>query len=364
MEESLVGKRLFGEYRATKKLDEGGMGAVYLLEQEQIDQRIAVKVLHGRAAHNDELVKRFNREAKTVSMLTHPNIIRVFIFGRTEDGLIYLAMEYVQGKSLREVLEAGPLDELRAIHLMKQTLSALAEAHELGIVHRDLKPDNILLTQYRGTDDFVKVLDFGIAKVKEPAGSNQQKLTQAGVVYGTPEYLSPEQAQALELDARTDLYSMGVILYEMITGQVPFNAPTAVAILTAHVFEQPKRPSEVAPGRVSPEMEKIILKAMAKKTSERFQSANEFLQALEAREQKLKEPGAGAAAAPPPSPRMPSGAISPPTTVAPPVAPAAAPSGDKSATMRKVLIGMIVASVLLLVVLVIGIFAILSMKAG
>jgi serine/threonine-protein kinase len=157
---------------------------------------------------------------------------------------------------------------------------------------------------------------------------------------------------------------MGVILYEMITGQVPFNAPTAVAILTAHVFEQPKRPSEVAPGRVSPEMEKIILKAMAKKTSERFQSANEFLQALEAREQKLKEPGAGAAAAPPPSPRMPSGAISPPTTVAPPVAPAAAPSGDQSATMRKVLIGMIVASVLLLVVLVIGIFAILSMKAG
>ena len=207
-EESLIGKRLFGEYTVKQKLGEGGMGAVYLAQQDNIDQKIAVKVLHGRALKKTELLKRFVREAKAVSRLTHPNIIRVFIFGRTDEGLIYLAMEYVEGRSLRDALDLGPMEELRAIKIMKQVLSALGEAHELGIIHRDLKPDNIILTEYRGMRDFAKVLDFGIAKVSEPDGAPQQKLTQAGVVYGTPEYLSPEQAQAIELDHRSDLYSM------------------------------------------------------------------------------------------------------------------------------------------------------------
>jgi len=294
-EESLIGKRLFGEYAVVDKLGEGGMGAVYLLQQAQIDQTIAVKVLHGKTAQNDELTRRFVREAKAVSMLTHPNIIRVFIFGRTEEGLIYLAMEYVKGVSLRDVLDAGPLDELRAIRIMKMCLSALSEAHDMHIIHRDMKPDNILLTEYRGQKDFVKVLDFGIAKVKEPEGKPQQKLTQAGVVYGTPEYLSPEQAQAAELDHRTDLYSLGVILYEMITGTVPFTSGSAVTILTMHVFQEPTPPSKVASVNVDPAIEQIILKALAKNPEDRYQTAMEFFDALTEREETLvRKGGAGA----------------------------------------------------------------------
>ncbi|MEL6182793.1 MAG: protein kinase, partial [Myxococcota bacterium] len=269
-----------------QKLGEGGMGSVYLAQQDNIDQKIAVKVLHGRALKKTELLKRFVREAKAVSRLTHPNIIRVFIFGRTEDGLIYLAMEYVEGRSLREVLDLGPMEELRAIKIMKQVLSALGEAHELGIIHRDLKPDNIILTEYRGVRDFAKVLDFGIAKVSEPDGQPQQKLTQAGVVYGTPEYLSPEQAQAIELDHRSDIYSMGVILYEMMTGHLPFMAPSAVAILTMHVYEMPTPPTRLRED-IDPRMEAVILKAISKDPERRYPSALSFFEALVEREEQI-----------------------------------------------------------------------------
>jgi serine/threonine-protein kinase len=283
----LIGRPLFGSYIIRKKLGEGGMGAVYLAENKSIDQRIAVKVLHEHSAQSDELVKRFNREAKALCRLTHPNITRVFVFGTTDDGVIYLAMEFVEGKPLRDLIERdGRVDELRAINILRQTLHALAEAHELGIVHRDLKPDNIMLTNFRGVKEFVKVLDFGIAKVKEQDGT-QQKLTQAGVVYGTPEYLSPEQAQAKELDGRSDIYSMGCILYEMVTGHVPFQSNTAVAILASHVYDKPKPPSQVAAAKVSSRMERIILKAMEKDPAKRYQTAMEFLADLEGLEAEL-----------------------------------------------------------------------------
>jgi serine/threonine-protein kinase len=287
-EESLVGRRLFGEYTMIKKLGEGGMGAVYLLRQDQIDQHIAVKVLHGRAANSDELVQRFYREAKSLSMLSHPNIIDVFIFGRTDDGLIYMAMEYIDGQSLRELVDSvGALEELRAIRIIIQCLSALEEAHSQGIIHRDMKPDNILLKKHRDGSDRAKVLDFGIAKVKEPPGTPQQKLTQVGVVYGTPEYLSPEQAQATDLDHRSDLYSLGVVFFELLTGSVPFDAPTAVTILTMHVFEKPPKPSDVAPHPIHPDTEAIVLKALEKKPADRFADAAAFREALEAREAVL-----------------------------------------------------------------------------
>ena len=285
---NLVGQSLFGEYTITRKLGEGGMGAVYLAQQNSIDQKIAVKVLHEHAAESDELIQRFHREARVVSMLTHPNIIRVFIFGRTEGGLLYLAMEYVEGQSLRDRMGSQPMEEIQAIKLMKQLCSGLSEAHDLGIIHRDLKPDNVLLTDFRGESNFVKILDFGIAKINEvEGGPEQQKLTQAGIVYGTPEYLSPEQAQAMELDNRTDLYSLGVMLYELITGKVPFTGSTPVQILTAHVFNEVPPLATAAPGPVAPTMQRIIMKALAKDPDERFQDAMEMFEALVAREQEI-----------------------------------------------------------------------------
>jgi len=292
----MVGRRIFGQYTITKKLGEGGMGAVYLARQEAIDQEIAIKVLLKEAARSPEIVQRFHREAKVISMLTHPNIIRVFIFGRTEDGLLYLAMEFVKGHELREELRGTPMEELVAIRIMKQACSALQEAHDLGIIHRDLKPDNILLTKFRGEDRFVKILDFGIAKLKDNSqAADGAKLTQAGIVYGTPEYLSPEQAQAFELDHRTDIYSLGVMLFEMMVGRVPFTGDSPVKILTKHVFEEPPRPNSLAQGRIAPSMESLIMKAMDKDREKRFDSALDMFRALVRREQELlSERGLGA----------------------------------------------------------------------
>ena len=172
-QDSLIGRNFFGEYSIAKQLGEGGMGAVYLAEQNSIDQKIALKVLHAESAESDEIIQRFHREAKVISKISHPNIVRVFIFGRTDDDLLYLAMEHIDGVELREKLGGQPIDELTAIKIMKQICSALAEAHDLGIIHRDLKPENILLTEHRGDENYVKILDFGIAKIKRPDGQQQ-----------------------------------------------------------------------------------------------------------------------------------------------------------------------------------------------
>ena len=289
LEPDFIGSTIFGDYFIEKQLGQGGMGAVYLAKNRAIDHSIAIKVLQPENVAQEETILRFSREAKAISRLTHPNSIRVFVFGRDNDGKrVYLAMEYVDGKLLRDAIhQEQRLSELRAINIQRQALHALAEAHDFGIVHRDLKPDNIMLSSFRGVSDFVKILDFGIAKIQEREGEEQKKLTQAGTVYGTPEYLSPEQAKGKDIDHRSDLYAMGIILYEMVTGSVPFSGNTSLAILTGHVYQEPTHPQSLRPD-LSQGMSEIILKALKKNANERYQTAMEFLEDLEKLEATLR----------------------------------------------------------------------------
>lgn len=272
----LIGQRLFGTYTVTEKLGQGAMGNVFLAQQSETGQRIAIKLLNEEAATNEETVARFLREARVISMLTHPNVVRVFIFGETPAGVTYMAMEHVDGVPLDRVVRNTPLAHDRVVRITRQMLGAIGEAHELGVMHRDLKPENVLLTTWRGEKDFVKILDFGIAKVQN---ANQQ-LTQTGIVYGTPAYMSPEQAQAHDIDRRADLYSLGCMMYEMATGKLPFDAKSNLKVLEMQAFQTPTPPSELA--KVDPRLEAVILRAMAKKPDDRFQSAEEMLAALDA----------------------------------------------------------------------------------
>ena len=272
----LIGHRLFGTYTITEKLGEGAMGNVYLAKQGETGQRIAIKLLNAEAAAHEETVARFLREARVISMITHPNVVRVFIFGETSSGISYMAMEHVDGVPLDRVVRGKALGEERSIHIARQILSAIGEAHDLGIMHRDLKPENVLLTTWRGEPDYVKILDFGIAKVQ----NTNQQLTQAGIVYGTPAYMSPEQAQALEVDARSDIYALGCMLYEMTTGQLPFEARSSLKILEMQAFQEPRPPREI--GTLSAGLEHIILRSMAKNAENRYQTAQQMLDALDA----------------------------------------------------------------------------------
>jgi len=263
-EDPLLGRTLDGKFRIEKLLGLGGMGRVYQARQLSLDKVVCVKVLHAGMNADPTLVGRFQREARAASRLNHPNSITVIDFGQdSSDGSLYLAMEYVAGRDLGRVIrEDFPLDEARIVHVMDQVMSALADAHAAGIIHRDLKPENIMVSELRGTRDFVKVLDFGIAKIQE--STNEPGLTQVGMVCGTPEYMSPEQARGEPLDARSDLYAAGVILYQMVTGKLPFLAPTAMGIVTKHLTEPPLPPSQVPGIKVSPALEKLILKALSK----------------------------------------------------------------------------------------------------
>jgi tRNA A-37 threonylcarbamoyl transferase component Bud32 len=267
------------------------MGAVYRAEHTLMKKVLAVKVLHPELSRLDEVARRFEREAQSASRLSHEHIIQVTDFGRTPDGALYLVMEYLSGESLADALDSVErMPVRRATGIARQILSALEHAHAQGVVHRDLKPDNIMLVA-RGTMppvDFIKILDFGIAKMTAASGSQEgdpTSLTQAGVVFGTPDYMSPEQALGEDTDARADLYACGIILYEMLTGRRPFEAPSRMEVLSMHLTAEPAPPRQRAPDAgISPALEQVVLGALRKRRTERYPTASAFLAALDAAE--------------------------------------------------------------------------------
>jgi tRNA A-37 threonylcarbamoyl transferase component Bud32/tetratricopeptide (TPR) repeat protein len=287
LDDPLIGRVIADRYRVRAPLGRGGMGAVYRVEHLMLKKELALKFLHPELGRLDEVSRRFEREAEAAAKLDHPNIVAVTDFGRTADGMLFLVMELLAGRSLTDVIrpdaEGRPLSVERALHIERQILRALDHAHSVGIVHRDLKPDNVMLVEREGDRDFVKLLDFGIAKMTAPDGETRgDALTQAGVVFGTPEYLSPEQAMGEEADRRADLYSAGIVLYEMLTGRRPFEAASKVAIVSMHLTQKAMPVTQAAPGAHIPRaVERVVERAMAKKRDERYATAQEFLQAME-----------------------------------------------------------------------------------
>lgn len=291
MTDPLLGSVLGDRYRVISRIGLGGMGAVYRAQHITLKSDLAVKVLLPEFGGKEEFVRRFEREAESASRLAHPHIIAVTDFGRTADGLLFLVMEYLDGRSLSSLIREGPLPVGRAVTIVRQTLAALNRAHAAGIVHRDLKPDNIMLIDREGQHDFVKILDFGIAKVTEPE-PGREALTQAGVVFGTPEYLSPEQALGDKIDARADLYAAGVILFEMLTGHRPFESEDKMRIISMHLSHPVPRLRAVYPAvDVPPALEDVVMQALEKERENRFASASAFLTALEEAERLTGEGG-------------------------------------------------------------------------
>ena len=273
-----------GRYRLTELIGQGGMGAVYRGEHTTIRRPVAVKLLHPELAQLPELVHRFEREAYAIGRIDHPNCVTISDFGHLDDGSVYLVMEYLQGETLGELLDRERmLDPLRAIHLTRHVVRGLRHAHHSGIVHRDVKPDNVVLVNLDGDPDFAKILDFGIAKLIGSAESHEHdKLTQAGIAFGTPTYISPEQAMGDGAEPRSDLYSATVMLFEMLTGSPPFRADDKLELLAMHASRKPPLLADAAPGRKWPkELEATIQRGLGKRAVERFANADEFLEDLD-----------------------------------------------------------------------------------
>jgi eukaryotic-like serine/threonine-protein kinase len=292
MAEIVEGSVIDGRYRLLRRIGSGGMADVWLAEDSHLQRSVALKILHQRFAQDREFVERFRREAEAAAGLQHPNVVAVFDRGDV-DGTYYIAMQLLEGRSLKALIDQGLTPE-QAVGLVRQMLEAAGFAHRHGVVHRDLKPQNAIVD----AEGKVTVTDFGIAR----AGASE--ITQAGSVMGTPHYLSPEQAQGQDVTAVSDLYSVGVILYEGLTGRVPFEADSAVAIAMKQVSHVPQRPSSIDPA-VSPPLDAVVMRALEKDPGQRFQSATAFIAALDA---ALKDPaaaGAGTAAfAPLPPPAV------------------------------------------------------------
>jgi serine/threonine-protein kinase len=268
--DSLIDTLFDGRYRIQRKLGAGGMADVYLAEDQELGRRVAIKILNGRHANDDQFIERFRREAKNAAALNHPNIVSIYDRGNAED-TYYIAMEFLDGRTLKELIVsrgAAPINV--AIEYARQILSALRFAHRHGIVHRDIKPHNVLVDG----EGRVKVTDFGIAR----AGTSQ--MTETGSIVGTAQYLSPEQARGGEVDSRSDLYSLGVVLYELLTGKTPFEGDTPVEIAMKHLSNAPQPPSKLRPD-IPRELDMVVLRALAKIPDDRYQSADEMEADLE-----------------------------------------------------------------------------------
>lgn len=272
----LIGSVIADRYHIEKKLGEGGMGAVYLGEHVRMGRKSAIKVMTQAMANDPEAIARFNREAANAARINHHNVCGIYDFGETDDGTIYLAMEFIEGEALSDVLKReGALDPHRAADILEQTGAALQAAHDLGIVHRDLKPDNIMIAKGRDGKDLVKVVDFGIAKAM--GGEEGQKVTKTGLVVGTPEYMSPEQLSGDVLDGRSDIYSLALVLYRMLTGTLPFQADSAQETMIKRLTDEPLKLSEVRPDiQFPPRLQEVLDHALQRMPADRYDSAAKF----------------------------------------------------------------------------------------
>jgi serine/threonine protein kinase len=291
---SLVGEVISGRYRIEAELGVGGMGAVYRAEHTLMRKRVAVKVLHPEMTRLPEVVARFEREAMAAAHIEHPNVAAATDFGKLDDGSFFLVLEFVEGVSLRDLIHEGPLPPQRAVHIARQVAAALVRAHGLGIVHRDLKPENVMLVERDGDKDFAKVLDFGIAKVpvaqfEKREGDRHKTLTRVGMVYGTPEYMAPEQALGQEVDARADLYALGIMLYEMLAGRRPFESDNPVTLLGMQVTKAPPPFDEINPDlHIPPDLEALVMELIEKEAARRPTDARQVLDALEQLEATMR----------------------------------------------------------------------------
>ena len=272
----LVGQVVADRYHVIKKLGEGGMGQVYLAEHVKMGRRSAIKVMNPSMVHDPDAVARFNREASNASRITHPNVCAIYDFGETPEGLIYLAMEFIEGEPLTDLLERdGALPVRRAVGIFTQVADALQAAHDLGIVHRDLKPDNIMLAQKKGGDQ-VKVVDFGIAKAVGGDESGQ-KVTKTGLVVGTPEFMSPEQLSGDKLDGRSDLYSLALVFYRMLAGKLPFEATTVQETMIKRLTDEPTKLAVSRPDLTFPAgLQAVLDSALTRNPTERYQTVAKF----------------------------------------------------------------------------------------
>jgi serine/threonine protein kinase len=281
-----VGLLLAERYRVDALIDSGGMGRVYLGEHVLMRKRVAIKVLHPELSSIPEFVSRFEREARAAGNIDNEHVVAATDFGKLPDGAVFLVLEFVEGRNLRDEIAHGPLPLARTLHIARQMTTALRAAHSLGIVHRDLKPENVMLVDKAGDGDFVKVLDFGIAKV--PIGehrndeSQSKPITRAGMVFGTPEYMPPEQALGQSVDARADLYSLGIMIYEMLAGRRPFIAESQVGVLGQQLSKSAPPVSKRAPGVYIPSsIDAFVKKMIQREASKRFQTADQVLDEID-----------------------------------------------------------------------------------